>query len=339
MNYSVLTSRKLISSISPLILSGLFTGCQSSTAPSNKTKPENNTALITSRKTVPLYPVDSSYLSYMPDTSIKFTDQKASRDYLLSLFGKFYSFQQVYPKAQIDTVYSIIKQRTAQIIFQERKEAIQFAMCLKSEKNTLNMVTLSDYSPFSRIVPLQERIRFYNTFPNEIKNSSTGKKTLSRLVSFQFTDNLQKNLSAFRSLPAQKSDDTTLPFADIITTDKPYLIMIFGASWCGPCIVEERILKYWSKDLDTSLFDIRLLSIDESEDKWKRYLAKEAFLWNTYRLSNSMKNSLIKALNFDGIPMNFLVDKQHRIIAQNTDIRKILLQIPGLNVSAETEIN
>lgn len=339
MNYSVLSLRIPFSCIFFLILPGFIAGCQNSTEPAIKIRPGNTPSLPTAQKTIALYPIDSSYLPYMPDTSIKFADQKAARDYLLSLFGKFYSFQQAQQKTQIDTAYSIVKQRTAQIFFQEREEVIRFNMGLKSEKNIQNIAMLSICSPFSRIVPLQERIKFYNTFPGGIKNSSIGKKTLSILTSYLFTDNHQKDLSTFKNLAVQKSNNTTTLFADVLATGKPYLILIFGASWCGPCITEERVLKYWSTGLDTSLFDIRLLSIDKNEEKWKKYLAKEAFTWDAYRLSNSMDNPLVKALNFEGIPMNFLVDQQSKIVAQNTDIRKILLQIPGLNVSAETVVN
>ena len=44
-----------------------------------------------------------------------------------------------------------------------------------------------------------------------------------------------------------------------------------------------------------------------------------------------MNNEMIKALKFQGVPRNFLLDTDGKVLAENTDIRKILKRIPLIN--------
>ncbi|MBS1736275.1 MAG: thioredoxin family protein [Bacteroidetes bacterium] len=80
--------------------------------------------------------------------------------------------------------------------------------------------------------------------------------------------------------------------------------------------------------IDTSAVRIIGLSVDSSPQKWIKALIQDDLPWKNYLLENDMRNPMIKKLGFDGIPMNILLDSKKTIIAQNTDIRKILKQIP-----------
>lgn len=69
-------------------------------------------------------------------------------------------------------------------------------------------------------------------------------------------------------------------------------------------------------------------SIDTDSQKWRKAILEDNVPWKCYLLENDMHNNMIKKLGFEAIPMNFLVDRYKNILAQNTDIRKILKQIP-----------
>ena len=93
------------------------------------------------------------------------------------------------------------------------------------------------------------------------------------------------------------------------------------------------MLKYWYKDIDTSKIQIIGFSVDRDMNKWKKYIAEENYPWKMFLLPKAFDNRISKAFNLgDGIPMNFLVDSSGKILSQNTDIRKILKNIPELNI-------
>ncbi len=277
---------------------------------------------------IELYSFDSSFIPYFPDTSLNFTDGKKLKQYWSNNYIRFAKFCKYKKSLQVnqDSMELIIK--NAQIHADDLWEVMDFKYC-KNVKDLNSMNLLSETSPFSNIIPLQKKIALYNSFPEKIKESSTGKKTYNVLRNLAFDHNTGQDFHQYNETVLIDQQNNRKSIGDVIRISSPYYIICFGASWCTSCILGERQLKRWMPLIDTDLIKVVSISIDTDKDQWRKYVAKEQYPWHCYLLAKGgMDNEMVKGLKFEAIPVNFLLNQQGKIIAENIDIRKILKEIP-----------
>jgi thiol-disulfide isomerase/thioredoxin len=102
-----------------------------------------------------------------------------------------------------------------------------------------------------------------------------------------------------------------------------YNLVVFWASWCGPCrgeIPQIKALYAAHKDRLT----ISSISIDQREDQWKRALQNEQMPWKQYLLPRDTSFAMLeKQYTLTAVPLWLLFDAQNRLIDQqvgmNTD--------------------
>jgi thiol-disulfide isomerase/thioredoxin len=304
-------------------------GCASNSQ-TNSTETEPIKPKVQPKKKIHLYDVESIFNAYVPDTSLRFSNPKELSQYYFFTLKKFKDFcNKVRDSVHSDSVVLWIRQ--AEIRFQDLTEVNYMKFYKTWKKDNLNMNMLSSFSPNSRIISVKERIDFFKTFPIDIQNNEIGKKTWVKFQEYLFDKNIGLKIHEFDDLELKADNGDKIIFKDIFKRNYKYYLLLFGASWCLPCRLEELQLKYWAHDFDTSQIKIVGLSIDRDVAKWKKYLTQDNFPWNCYLLDGEMKNKMVKALDFEGIPRNFLVDSAGKILVENTDIRKVLKAIPILN--------
>lgn len=95
-------------------------------------------------------------------------------------------------------------------------------------------------------------------------------------------------------------------------------LLEFWASWCVPCRAEIPHLKEAYHQYSGKGFQIYAVSLDAKESAWKEASAKEQFPWiNTRDEEEGAEFSIMKEYNVKGIPANFLLDKEGRIVARD----------------------
>lgn len=152
--------------------------------------------------------------------------------------------------------------------------------------------------------------KIYSNFSKTNRNTYWGERMKKYLSTFQF-----RNME----LPITSDLDKK---ELIIIDSKKYNLIVFSASWCGPCREEIPILKQIYRDLGGKL-NITYVSIDEQKTlpAWQKLIQTEAIPWrslNAYKDADELQERYNMIF---GIPYNLLITPDGK--AESIDVRKI----------------
>ena len=200
----------------------------------------------------------------------------------------------------------------------ERREAIE------KEIEQLTLTTIDN-----------NRDNFFGValMPNRAYELS-GQETLDEIAKFSPEMQQTKELTDLKASAEQKlKTDVGQPYIDIVQNnaegqpvslksviDNPankYTLVDFWASWCGPCMGEVPHLKETYDKFHKKGFEIYGVSFDNNRDKWLAAVKDNGMDWIHVSELQQFDNQAAKDYAVQGIPSNFLIDSQGRIVAKN----------------------
>jgi peroxiredoxin len=96
-----------------------------------------------------------------------------------------------------------------------------------------------------------------------------------------------------------------------------YVLLDFWASWCSPCRSENPNLVAAYKKYNSKGFEIYQVSLDRSRAAWLKAIEDDHLTWNHVSDLQYWNSVVVPVFQIQGIPMNFLIDPEGRIIDQN----------------------
>ena len=85
------------------------------------------------------------------------------------------------------------------------------------------------------------------------------------------------------------------------------VLLDFWATWCGPCREALPHMKSIAKKFQGQPFVVLSVSLDQSEDTWKEFIAKNEMTWLHYR-DGGFEGRLSKLFGVEAIPQTFTID-------------------------------
>jgi len=152
----------------------------------------------------------------------------------------------------------------------------------------------------------------FNKLTAKVKTSEPGKQLE------EFIAESKIGAIGTASLDFTQADTSGIPVS-LASFRGKYVLIDFWASWCGPCRQENpNVVESFNK-FSKKNFTVLGVSLDRpgQKEKWMEAIHKDGLAWTHVSDLQFWENAAAKLYNVKGIPQNFLVDPEGKIVGRN----------------------
>ena len=180
--------------------------------------------------------------------------------------------------------------------------------------NPKSVISLDALQQYSGGMPdrIGELDTLFNGLAANVKNSKKGQEFGKLLNSW-------KQTAIGAEAPLFTQNDTLGNPVNLKDFRGKYVLLDFWASWCGPCRAENpHVVSAFNKHKDNK-FTILSVSLDQPNGKeaWLKAIHKDGLTWTHVSDLKFWDNEVAKMYGIRGVPMNFLLDPDGKIVAKN----------------------
>ena len=115
----------------------------------------------------------------------------------------------------------------------------------------------------------------------------------------------------------------------IAKSDQP-VVADFWASWCGPCRLNNPVLRQLYADFHSKGLEIVNVSLDEKRDRWVEAVKQDKLVWTQVSSLKGWKDPVTQLYSITAIPAIFVLDADNNIIASGLHGEELKNFVSGL---------
>ena len=218
------------------------------------------------------------------------------------------SIKNIYDPQWLSAVENITTKMKKQIDSKPSSFANLYIISLGLGNSTfINPETEIDYfkkisDNLTKQYPQSERVKLYNNYLEQIEKSFAKAEGIA-----------EGTVAPDINLPTPEGTNLALS-----SLRGKYVLLDFWASWCAPCRHENPVLVENYNKYKAKGFTIFQVSLDQTADAWKEAIKKDNLSqWSHVSDLKFWECAPAKVYGVQGIPANFLLDKEGKIIASN----------------------
>ncbi len=178
------------------------------------------------------------------------------------------------------------------------------------KNNPNSIVSSSMLAGYSTTWGKEKTLELFENLSNENKNSKFGKK-VAKYIELNRNPKIGEKFVDFK-MPGQNGISKKLSDYKGNT-----VLLEFWASWCGPCLQENPNLVRTYKKFNPRGFQVFAVSLDEDKESWLKEIQKGNLAWEHVSDLKGRENEASLIYGINGIPDNFLINKNGEIIGRN----------------------
>ncbi|MBV9986379.1 MAG: thioredoxin family protein [Chitinophagaceae bacterium] len=213
------------------------------------------------------------------------------------------------------------------------EQVLLFKTLCRMNKSESALISFNQFLVPAKFLSTQRLLTLFKQFPAALRNSVTGQTLYAKLRGYQVDDQSPAGKSFyFGNTRFQQLSGSYVRADQVISREKyKYYLVLFSASWCGPCRFEQQQLMRNFGKIDTSLIKLISISIDAEKTAWSAALEKDPVGWPTYLLENGANSAFFKE-NVPGgaIPCNFLLNADGALVDKKPDVFTLLEKTRGM---------
>lgn len=159
----------------------------------------------------------------------------------------------------------------------------------------------------STVLSNEEKLSYLNKFTGNAKDNQITRMMLSSLTG-------SSDQWVGKYAPDFSQPDVNGKMVSLSDFKGKYVLVDFWASWCTPCLSEMDGLKSAYAKFKDKNFTIVSISLDKDKTKWLESIKNEELPWTQLSDLKGDKNDAASAYKVMGIPANFMIDPNGKII-------------------------
>ncbi len=165
----------------------------------------------------------------------------------------------------------------------------------------------------------------YNNLTERMKGLPTAKRIYNTIDAESFANNLMD-----KQAPLFEQKD---PLGKLVAL-KDFIgnvtLIEFWASWCGACRASNPgLVKVYNAYKDKGL-KILGVSLDKNKEHWIKAIKDDGLTWTQVSDLKFFENAAAELYHISGVPSNFLLDKEGKVVATNLDEKQLAAEVEKL---------